>query len=594
MNPKSRLTLRAFVAACTIALAVVALPRQRAQEGAASPAPPAQDDTYKVVNSYPPGAVGVFPEPLELPAGATPPAVFAWPAGAQPPQTQVWVLNTSLVDLRPESDEKPPEASPGAGQPPASQKLLAFTVPQLPRGKYVVSYLPPGSGAKKSMDISVEPQLQAEHGLLAGNPGDVLEVSFGLETSYVADLSRGVSQRHVPVTLLIANASVAELANGQTATQVTGDDGSATWKVRLKAAGESALKATAPDFEPAEARLVSSPQPVTPGESDAERSADRAADEAAAQGKLARAARVALEKAAAEMLILKPGTAARASGGGAAVPGKSRNQIVGEMQSATARQALQLKAMATARARLEEMATARTARARIVAEGAGSPSTTYPEERRVAYPEEPLSLLAPDRLLPGDIILMRGVKLYSTAILGAETLNFFRAAPYSHAALYVGDGMVAEMLKDGYAMHSLGLSIDGATQADVYRWEQLSEAQRELIAGKAKSYGGTPYAWPQITVLGAAATGVAPPGALIVPALIADRWSGGSRQMICSELVARAYHHAGLDPTVEGLWQVGFWPTLAEILLNDDRRHDYTTPNALAASPLLRSMGRLK
>jgi hypothetical protein len=594
MNHKSKLTPRAFVAACAIALAVAALPPQRTQEGAAAAPQPAQEDLYKVVNSYPPGAVGVFPEPLELPAGAIPPAVFAWPAGAQPPLTQVWVVHTSLVNAKPESDEKPPEATPGAGQPPASQKLLAFTVPQLPRGNYVVSYLPPGSGAKKSMDISVEPQLQAEHGLLAGNPGDVVEVSFGLETSYVADLSRGVSQRHVPVTLLITNASVAELATGQTASQMTGEDGFATWKVRLKAAGETALRATAPDFEPAEARLVSSPPPATPGESDAERSANRAAAEAAAQGKLARAARVASEKAAAEMLILKQGTAAGEKGGGGAVLEKRRSRAVEERQSATARQALQLKEMATARARLEEMATARTARARIVAEGAGSPTMTFPDEARAKFPEEPLSLLSPDGLLPGDIILMRGVKLYSTAILGAETLNFFRAAPYSHAALYVGDGMVAEMLKDGYVLHPLGLSIDEATQADVYRWEQLSEAQRAQIAEKAKSYAGTPYAWPQITVLGAAATGVAPPGALLVPALIADRWSGGSRQMICSELVARAYHHAGLDPTVEGLWQVRFWPTLAEILLSDDRRHDYTTPNALAASPLLRSKGRLK
>jgi len=453
----------------------------------------------------------------------------------------------------------------------------------------VVSYSLPGSGAKRSMDISVEPQLQAEHGLLAGNPGEVVEVSFGLETSYLADLNRGVSPTRAPVTLFIADASVAELEPGQTASQLTGDDGFATWRVRLKSAGETTLKAVAPGFEPAEARLVSSRPPATSRESDADKNADRAAAAAAAEGKHARAARAESEKAAAEMLILKQRTAAGEKGGGAAALEKRRNQAADEMQKAEARQARQLNEMATMRARLDEIVNVRTGRAGIVANQVGSPETVFVEE--------PLSLISPDRLLPGDIILMRGSSIYSKGILLAETLNFFRAVPYSHTALYVGDGMVAEMLKPGYVMHELGLSIEGATYADVYRWEGLSDAQRELIAAKGKSYNREPYppyAIPQIGVLGLAATGAAPLGALSLVAATAGAVSGGDRQMICSELVARSYHHAGLDPTVADRWQVRFWPTLAEILSSDDRRHDYTTPNALAASPLLRAEGRLK
>ncbi|HWS87494.1 MAG TPA: hypothetical protein VN282_11050 [Pyrinomonadaceae bacterium] len=589
MNPRYKLTIGAFVTAYACALAA-APPRQHAQEAAPQQSQvPEPAKSYEVVTSYPPGAVGVFPEPVELRAVTPLSPAFARPAGAQTTPKQLWVLNTSLLDFRPEADEPTAGAAPG-GKPPAAaqvKKLLAFTVPQLPRGTYVVSYV---DRVERSMTISVEPQLQAEHGLLTGNPGDTVEVSFGLGTSYVAVNDKGVSQTRAPVTLSIADASVAEMAPGQPASRTTGEDGFATWKVRLKAAGETALRATAPDFEPAEARLVSTRRPTTPEAKTAEERADKAEAEADALEERARAARVESEQAKVAMLILKAqsmgGAGFRAKDSGeeparrmAALEESLKRSEVAEGR-AEARQASQLKEMAAVRARMAAL---------LVPNAVGGPETSVAS---VATP-----LLSPDALLPGDIILMRGLKFYSTAILAAETLNFGHSAPYSHAAVYVGGGMVAEMLGDGYNLRPLGVSIDKATYADVYRWEGLGDAQRELIAAKGKSYaaGRYPYAWPQIGVLGVAATAAAPLGALSLAAAGASLTSGGDRQMICSELVARAYHHAGLDPTLAERWRVSFWPTLGEILSSDDRRHDYTTPNALAASPLLApAKGRLK
>ncbi|HJQ32052.1 MAG TPA: hypothetical protein VJ866_07735 [Pyrinomonadaceae bacterium] len=589
MNLKSKPAIGAFLTACACALLAAAPTRQHAQEPAPRQAPaPAQADPYKVVVSYPPGAVGVFPEPLDLRPGEPAPLAAAWPAGTEPAPDQVWLLKTSLLDFRPEAEAAPGGKPPDAGR---VKKLLAFTVPQLRRGIYVVSYDDPGSRTKRAMNISVEPQLQAEHGLLNGNPGDTVEVSFGLGTSYVAVNDRGVSQTRVLVTLSIADASVAELAPGQQSSQTTGEDGFATWKVRLKSKGETALRATAVDFEPAESRLVSAPRPTTTEAKTAEARADKAEAEADEQEGHARAARVESEQAEAAMLILK---AEEAQGAGAAAkkeaavePARRRAALEEHLERseaaeerAEARQASQLNESAAARATL-------TARSLSGAGGGAATPAAAPVETR------PIS---PDQLLPGDIILMRGFKFYSTAILAAETLTYGRSAPYSHAALYVGGGMVAEMLGDGYNLHALGLSIDGATYADVYRWEGLSGAQRELIAAKGRSYaaGRYPYGWPQITVLGIAATNAAPTGGLTVLAATTGLVSGGDRQMICSEFVARAYHHAGLDPAFAGRWQVRFWPTLAEILLSDDRRHDYTTPNAIAVSPLLTNEGRLK
>jgi hypothetical protein len=60
--------------------------------------------------------------------------------------------------------------------------------------------------------------------------------------------------------------------------------------------------------------------------------------------------------------------------------------------------------------------------------------------------------------------------------------------------------------------------------------------------------------------------------------------------MICSELVAWAYHDAGLE------LYVPYWKVLSDlnIFTSHERQHDYTTPNMLAHSKNLGMVGRYR
>jgi hypothetical protein len=612
MNAKLKPTLKCLFIFSSIVLCLTATsPVQRAQQSAPTtttqPAPTitqstpattaattdpatvsAQVAAEKLVVSYPPGAVAAFPEPLEQSPGTFRPSVYASPVGAQFPSERVWLLNARLIEAKPAGTEEPREpggttaesaAATTATTARAPKSLVAFLVPQLPRGAYDVRYL--DAGGTKTTTIFIEPQLQAAHGLVAGNPGDELEVSFGIETSYVANKMEGAVQTRVPVTLKVGDASVVELAPEQQASKTTGEDGFATWKIRFKAVGETMLTATAPDFEQAESRVVSTSRPAAPEARKVEGEADKAADAADTQTEKSRAAQADVEKAVAKILLLRESFATgAASSGTKGLGGYSENHLY-QMNE---RRALAEREMITADSKearwLGELS---AARAKLAAMTPATPTA-------VDVPR----LLDGTELLPGDVILMRGVKFYSTAILGAEVLNFGSGANYSHSALYVGDGLVAEMLGNGYNLHPWPVSIDKATNVDVYRWRNLTGAQRALIAKKARSYGGTLYAEPQIFLLGLAAASVPPMGGLALAALGVDYRSGGERQMICSELVARSYHHAGLEMSVAQSWKLKFWASLGEVLTSDDRLHDYTTPNALAVSGILTKEGRLR
>jgi hypothetical protein len=197
------------------------------------------------------------------------------------------------------------------------------------------------------------------------------------------------------------------------------------------------------------------------------------------------------------------------------------------------------------------------------------------------------------------VLLIRGDSYVSAAIRVFERSQFRRNVDYSHAALYVGeiDGqrMVAEMLGNGYKLHPLKASMEDDNIVDAYRWrgvQPLTQALRDRIVAKARSFGGKRYSWLQIDLLRAAA-GILLPGENSIP-LGARAWgvdlvSRGESEMICSEMVVWSYHHAGLDPEA-----TGWWPALRGILTDDVRRHDYTTPNTLAVSDKFGFLVRLK
>lgn len=588
MNPRPNAFLKPLLTLAAASLCLVApAPAPRAQSPAA---PQAAAANVELIPSHAPGSVAAFPETFDAPPDTAPLLVYARLAeAAAPPGGQTWILRARLVESPAVADGAPP------------RKLLAFAVPQLPRGVYEVSYA--GGGRRLATRILVEPQLLAARGLVSGNPGEEREVSFGIDTLHLAAEDVGVVERRVMVTLELGDASVAELAPGQTASKMAAADGFATWKIRLKAAGETMLTASAPDYTPAETRVVNSPEaPADSEAAKADKRADEAAKDADKEDEKARAARADVDRETAHLLFLQHHMSARMSRAPAGVSADIR--IERDLKKSAERVGERRKDLAESS---RELANAERREARLLGDFFEARAQAAGAGLAAVGPR----LLSQSDLLPGDIILMRGVKPLSLSIRVAEAVSYGRLAMYSHSALYVGDGLIAEMLGDGYHLRPVAASIDGATHADVYRWGGLSRQQRDLVAAKGRTFRGTLYAERQIKVLAAVAvldpavraSGLAPGADLLAAAALlalprfladADAVSGGVREMICSEMVAYSYHHAGLPADFAGRWNVRYWSSLDSLVRTDDRSHDYTTPNSLAFSGLLEQAGRLK
>ena len=190
-------------------------------------------------------------------------------------------------------------------------------------------------------------------------------------------------------------------------------------------------------------------------------------------------------------------------------------------------------------------------------------------------------------LQPGDVLLHVGESGLSDAIRIGEAIelppNPNGGPTYSHAGLYVGSGLTIEMLSDGAEQRDLPTSFADDYAVDVYRHTTpLTDAQRQSIVGAALAYrsraGGMLYADLQITIFGL----VVDPLGLFVQDDAAEEqlYDLGKEKMICSELVAWAYHDAGSHLTVSpwrGIASNGLWTSL-------EQQMDYTTPTMLAES----------
>lgn len=128
--------------------------------------------------------------------------------------------------------------------------------------------------------------------------------------------------------------------------------------------------------------------------------------------------------------------------------------------------------------------------------------------------------LHPDALEVGDIILTSAAGVLSGAIRRVTS------GPASHAAIYVGDGMVVEAIADGVVHRTLSRTLSETRLAAAYRVPGLTAAQRRSI----KAF-----------VLDAAARGVSYDYRAIATLLA----SQNDEAYFCSELVFAAYAHAG-------------------------------------------------
>jgi uncharacterized protein YycO len=185
-------------------------------------------------------------------------------------------------------------------------------------------------------------------------------------------------------------------------------------------------------------------------------------------------------------------------------------------------------------------------------------------------------------LEPGDVLLTQGKDGVSAAIRWGESreLGVAFADTFSHSAIYVGNGKVAEMLPCGFALTPLAQRYAESNRVDVLRDKSIGGLGATVVDA-AMHYASTPYAFVQLGVFGMAALNPGKPqrveNSLVFAAYKA--LEAGPRRMSCSELVARAFADASLAIHVK------LWPTLARIKSqNADFALDFTSPTMLSLS----------
>lgn len=193
-------------------------------------------------------------------------------------------------------------------------------------------------------------------------------------------------------------------------------------------------------------------------------------------------------------------------------------------------------------------------------------------------------------LQPGDVLLVQGTGGISAATRWGESreLGVPITATFSHAALYVGNSQVAEMIATGYALSPVADTFAHAELVDIHRHRDIGQFGN-AVAQVARSYAGTPYAYTQYAVLGLAALNPGRPDRILSSVVYAAyrRLDLGTKRMICSELVARAFAEADASLALD----VTLWPTMQAIgNTSEDFRMDFTTPTMLSLSPDLRRL----
>jgi hypothetical protein len=504
------------------------------------------------------------------------------------PVNRVYIRRHGSFDRRVWEMPALPVTPNAGGEGQKDEQGLGFIVPQLDRGRYDAWY---GGAdlarAKDSLTFDAVPYLLVENAISRVRPPSEVDVYVRIFSPKLVRKDAGVPERvSTIVTLAASDPSQAEIVSPSAVR--TNDKGYARWRVRIKKAGIAELIASANQFEPAVLTVVGMPASGTSFWQAQLASLNARATElerSAAKANAADDQQAALNPRA-QIVANQVGgagtTGARVSHENQQIPAKKTSEGIRLGDEAT-RAALQAKA---ARAAAEAWVTA-----------------SANEPRRISEAE----------LLPGDVLLVLGSSTVSEAIRKFEQRQLGGTMSYSHASLYLGEfggvRMVGEMWSTGFWITPLPVSVQGTRLVDVYRFPNIDDAKRLQLAnltanafGKASSFirfsspsflamgSFLPYAFEEITLLGLAGAGS--PGLVLTITIqnLVDPRAGGRQKMICSELVAWAYHDAGLE------LEVPYWKVLSDlnIFTSHERRHDYTTPNMLAHSKNLGLVGRYR
>lgn len=163
-------------------------------------------------------------------------------------------------------------------------------------------------------------------------------------------------------------------------------------------------------------------------------------------------------------------------------------------------------------------------------------------------------MIDPGELRTADIVLSAEGSALSSGI------RIFTLAPVSHAALYVGNGQIAEALGGGVRLRTVEQMLADESVIAVFRHPRLDESVAQRIADIARGHVGKPYDFVGTFLHLPFALERYPCEVPLLPgflrsacvSLIASvqlRFSGPGDRFFCSSFVLRAYRDAGAPIT---------------------------------------------
>jgi len=129
----------------------------------------------------------------------------------------------------------------------------------------------------------------------------------------------------------------------------------------------------------------------------------------------------------------------------------------------------------------------------------------------------------------GDILLYKDGNSFIT-----RSIRKLTNSKYNHVGIYVGNGLVAEALDDGFVLTS-HVDVDNYAGIDVYRIKRSPRFNKDILEGIVYQYLGTPYGFFDILKLA------------IFQLTRYKLFKGRTKALICSEAVAQVYRDYGFN-----------------------------------------------
>jgi uncharacterized protein YycO len=167
--------------------------------------------------------------------------------------------------------------------------------------------------------------------------------------------------------------------------------------------------------------------------------------------------------------------------------------------------------------------------------------------------------IAPAEPLVSAVLQVGDIVLTTDPTFTSASIRLMTLAPVSHAAVYVGEGKVAEALGAGVRVRAFEELLDEAAVVLVLRYPGLTEEQAVLVREYAVGKSGTGFSFLGVTLhipFSVARRLCELP--LVSPALrdacirgmgVLHHVAASEARVFCSQLVLQAYRHAGVHVT---------------------------------------------